>query len=57
MTCWSCTHSRARADWHDGYLECALTRELATERCERFEYEPGTDEAERNADSPTAVQS
>lgn len=48
MTCWSCTHSRHVSDWSDQWLRCALTNQRA-ERKEDcgFEYEPGTDEAER----------
>ena len=45
VTCWSCRH----ATYH--YIACSLWCLLyqreARMRCEKFEYEPGADEAER----------
>lgn len=45
MTCWSCYHYR-----HDG---CEINRDGWPEiglQCRAFEYEPGSDEAERETD-------
>lgn len=42
MTCWSCIHIRRTPHWL-----CALTGESEPMLCGRFEYEPGSDEAER----------
>lgn len=52
MTCFSCRHSHHRVLGQDIALPClwcGLHQREATKRCERFEYEPGTDEQERNA--------
>ena len=43
MTCLSCRHSIGT----DGGLWCQSRHTWAVRRCERFEYEPGTDEGER----------
>lgn len=48
FTCASCLHSRAQLslDAADIDLMCSKSGEAATERCEDFTYEPGTDEHE-----------
>jgi hypothetical protein len=43
MTCLSCRHSIGT----DGGIWCQSRHTWAVRRCERFEYEPGTDEGER----------
>jgi hypothetical protein len=44
FTCRSCRYSSANAD---GDLVCLLKRNYATKKCRAFEYEPGTDEGEK----------
>lgn len=48
MTCRSCKHSRAQLSIEDNRIDlyCAKSGELALKVCERFVYEPGTDEDE-----------
>lgn len=43
MTCLSCAHSRG--DYRGEY--CLLEQTTFPEPCDRFDYEPGTDEIER----------
>lgn len=51
LDCYACAHSQ------QGFfmptlkplLMCSLSLHEATERCNRFEYEPGSDQGERNA--------
>lgn len=40
MTCWSCRYWRPQG--------CALRNEWFPKRCEEFDYEPGSDEEERD---------
>lgn len=51
LDCWACAHSQTGV-WlpsQERWLVCSLTLLNATERCERFEYCPGTDQGERIA--------
>jgi len=46
LTCLSCRHLAWRVGRAiNGQLVCTLTGLAAHSKCERFEYEPGTDEA------------
>lgn len=49
LDCHSCAHSQSGV-WlpsQERWLVCALTLENAKERCEKFSYEPGSDQQER----------
>ena len=62
LTCWSCRWSVVvKGDWYGpntrrqlvvpfSGLFCIITEGVALERCNKFEYEPGSDESERAAD-------
>ena len=47
MTCYRCRWScHAIVNDFDSILTCSLTERPATKLCDRFEYEPGTEEPE-----------
>jgi len=45
LSCWSCRHSAGHIG---GALRCVLHERWAIRVCKSFEYEPGTDEGERD---------
>ncbi len=51
MTCYSCAHSQQahRVSDNEPVLVCALRGQIADKRCDKFEFEPGSDEGEKDA--------
>ena len=48
LDCYSCGHSQSAMHPYKGeLLVCSLTMGLATTRCPKFSYEPGTDAKEK----------
>jgi hypothetical protein len=49
LDCFNCSHSQSTAHPYKGeIIVCSLTMGIATKRCLKFCYEPGTDQGERN---------